>query len=73
MSQRQILRIRALNGQFVLRRKGERRKPALLDSWLVFDVLHEALGAGVVELGLRNVPAPIFVNLREIDDKRRGG
>lgn len=42
-------------------------------SQLVFDVLHQPLGAGVFELSLRDVPAPIFVNLREVDDKRRGG
>jgi hypothetical protein len=42
-------------------------------SQLIFEVLHETLGAGVFELSLRDVPASIFVNLLEIDDKRRGG
>ena len=42
-------------------------------SQLIFDILHETLGAGVFELSLRDVPASIFVNLLEVDDKRRGG
>lgn len=40
---------------------------------LVFDVLHESLGAGIFELSLRDFPAPIFVDLREVDNKWRGG
>lgn len=59
--------------QFELGRKRGAPKPTLPDSWLIFDVLHEALGAGVFELSLRGVPAPIFVNLGEVDDERRGG
>ena len=51
------------------KRRAESRRAR---SQLVFNVLHEPLGAGVFELGLRNVPAPIFVNLREVDDERRG-
>jgi hypothetical protein len=53
--------------------KGERRKPTLPGSQLVFDILYKPLGAGVFELSLRDVPAPIFIDLREVDDERRGG
>jgi hypothetical protein len=60
-------------GQFELRRRRGAPKPTLPNNWLVFDVLHETLGTGVFELRLRDIPAPIFVNLREVDDKRRGG
>ena len=52
---------------------GRRPKPTPPGSQLVFDVLHEALGAGVFELRLRDVPATIFVDLREVDDERCGG
>ena len=47
--------------------------PRSAGSKLVFDVLHEALGAGVFELRLRDVPAPIFIDLCEVDDERCGG
>jgi hypothetical protein len=33
---------------------------------LVLDVLHEALGTGVLEFGFRDVPAAIFVNLAKL-------
>ena len=65
--------LRPLGDQIELRGNGERKKPTLPGSQLVFDVLHEPLGAGIFELSLRDVPAPIFVNLREVDDERRGG
>ena len=60
--------LRPLGDQIELSGNGERQKP----TQLVFDVLHEPLGAGIFELSLRDVPAPIFVNLREVDDERRG-
>ena len=56
-----------------LRLGGATRSRRPRGSKLVFDVLHEPLRAGVLELRLRDVPAPIFVDLREIDDERCGG
>ena len=53
--------------------RGRHPKPTPPGSKLVFDVLHEPLRAGVFELRLRDVPAPIFVDLREVDDERCGG
>jgi hypothetical protein len=45
--------------------------PRIGSAQLVFDVLHEPpLGAGILELRLRDVPAPIFVNLLNVDDER---
>jgi hypothetical protein len=40
---------------------------------LVFDVFHHPLGAGIFELSLRDIPAPIFVDLSEVDYEWRGG
>jgi len=70
-----ILPLRSLRHQIERKRrsKGERRTPTLPGSRLVFDILHKPLGAGVLELSLRDVPAPIFVNLLEVDDERRRG
>ena len=51
----------------------QHENPKLRGSQLVFDVLDEPLGAGVLELSLRDVSAPVFVNLFEVDDERRGG
>ena len=53
--------------------KGRRPKPTPPDGQLVFDVLYEALGAGGFELRLRDVSAPVCVDLREVDNERRGG
>src|SRR6476661_5498502 len=35
---------------------------------LIFDVLYKTLGAGVQKFSLRDVPAAIVINLREVDD-----
>ena len=46
----------------------EMRWRSFVRSGLIFDVLYKTLGTGVQKFSLRDIPAAIFVNLREVDD-----
>jgi hypothetical protein len=62
-----------LESQGAYSKKGAARSLALCGTQLIFDVLYEALGAGGFELSLRDVSAPICVDLREVDNERCRG
>jgi len=68
-----VLLVGLIKNMALKKTRGATRSRRPLGSKLVFDVLHEPLRAGVFKLRLRDVSAPIFVDLREIDDERCGG